>query len=69
MFDVKGPPNENRSHRLNTALPELVEMARTSPPALQTIKQWQEKAPDTPKQYWYYVLYYLVLHGCFPGLN
>ena len=40
VFNVQVPRNENRSHRLNTRLRALVEIAGDQLFGLQTIKQW-----------------------------
>ncbi len=45
-FNVEVPRNENRSHRLNTTLRAMVEIAGETSSRTETKERCQEKAPD-----------------------
>ena len=46
VFNVQVPPNENRSHRLNTTLRAMVEIAGDQPARAANDKAVVRKAPD-----------------------
>jgi hypothetical protein len=54
VFNVQVPRNENLSHRLNTTLRAIVEIAGDQPVQATNDKAVVEKASDVLTQYWCY---------------
>ncbi len=62
MFNVQVRPNENKSHRLDTTLRAMVEIAADQPALATNDKAVVRKAPDMSTQCWYYVPRLLLLY-------